>query len=125
MPPIRHSEAEESNFLDSLFSELDSSAGTVHLTHSSPSRRRVTTIPQPHTPARATKPKSPIRRTSSLNAAGTPNHAFEGARFIVEHVDLDTLLDGAEDWDWDDMNSDFMTPRKSSPVKHKVDIDVF
>lgn len=23
------------------------------------------------------------------------------------------LLDGAEDWDWDDMNADFLTPKKS------------
>jgi len=26
--------------------------------------------------------------------------------------DLSTLLDGAENWDWTDMEADFMTPKK-------------
>lgn len=30
------------------------------------------------------------------------------------------LLEGAEDWDWDDMNADFLTPKKATPRKHKV-----
>ncbi len=30
---------------------------------------------------------------------------------------LDQLLEGAEDWDWNDMNGDFLSPKKASPKK--------
>lgn len=31
--------------------------------------------------------------------------------------DFDQLLAGAEDWDWNDMNDDFLSPKKVSPKK--------
>ncbi|KAI6043524.1 hypothetical protein EDC04DRAFT_713036 [Pisolithus marmoratus] len=39
----------------------------------------------------------------------------------VSDADMLMLLDGAETWDWADMEADFMTPkkRKSSPAKDK------
>lgn len=30
---------------------------------------------------------------------------------------FDQLLEGAEDWDWNDMNDDFLSPKKVSPKK--------
>lgn len=32
----------------------------------------------------------------------------------INAVDLSILLDGAENWDWADMEADFMTPKKKS-----------
>lgn len=30
----------------------------------------------------------------------------------VEDVDMTALMEGAENWDWDDMEADFLTPKK-------------
>lgn len=118
MPPVRHSEAEESNFLDSLFSELDST--TAIRPHTSPTRRRVAPLPPPRTPVRANKITSPSKRTPNSLTIKLSADAPAATLQVAESIDINALLDGAEDWDWDDMNSDFMTPRKSSPVKPKV-----
>lgn len=118
MPPVVRSEAEESNFLDDLFSQLDSGAPAVAV--QSPPRRRVEPCPPPRTPVRFAKhAKSPRKTPLHTNANGT-GHSREHALHVAQHVDLSMLVDGAEDWDWDDMNSDFMTPQKSSPVVPKV-----
>ncbi|KAI1798471.1 Dna2-domain-containing protein [Ganoderma leucocontextum] len=116
MPPSRHSEAEESNFLDSLFLELDS---TTPIPHTSPTRRRVTPFPPPRTPVRANRTRTPSKKTPNTHVVKASNNANRAVIHAAESIDIDALLDGAEDWDWDDMNSDFMTPRKSSPVKPK------
>lgn len=34
--------------------------------------------------------------------------------------DLSVLLDGAENWDWGDMEADFLTPRKKTASPKKV-----
>ncbi len=117
MPPLSHSEAEESNFLDSLFLELDTS--TV-IPHTSPTRRRVTPLPPPRTPVRANKTRTPAKRTPNTHVAKAAHNGNSVVIPAAESIDIGALLDGAEDWDWDDMNSDFMTPQKSSPVKPKV-----
>ncbi|TDL20255.1 Dna2-domain-containing protein [Rickenella mellea] len=31
----------------------------------------------------------------------------------LQNVDMDALLDGVEDWDWNDMDADFMSPNKA------------
>lgn len=116
MPPVAHTEIEESNFLDDLFSELDNVAPV--LKHASPPRRHVALAP-PRTPVRAAKTRASPRRT--LHASGT-KRALEVTIHTAEKEDIDALMEGVEDWDWDDMNSDFMTPRKSSPVKPKVSV---
>ena len=124
MPPVFRSEVEESNLLDDIFAELDSVApGGLP----SPQRRRVTTVATglPRTPSRAKKlAKSPIAsRCHDFKYASPQQRRL--VVHAVEHVDVDALVYGAEDWDWDDMNSDFMTPKKSSPVKPKVISDLF
>ena len=35
-------------------------------------------------------------------------------------VDIAALVDGAENWDWDDMESDFLTPKKNRGTKNNV-----
>jgi hypothetical protein len=34
-----------------------------------------------------------------------------------EDVDMEALVHGAEDWDWGDMEADFLTPKKDRTVK--------
>ncbi|KAH9896571.1 Dna2-domain-containing protein [Cubamyces lactineus] len=120
MPPVTRSEAEESNFLESLFAEFDSTP-TVAASSASPSRSKRATGPQPRTPLRAARLDSSPRHTSKIGASnGTSareSHATHAVAF--DNVDYDALMEGVEDWDWDDMNSDCMSPRKSSPVKPK------
>ncbi|TCD66888.1 Tripartite DNA replication factor [Steccherinum ochraceum] len=48
-------------------------------------------------------PRSSRRRTTSSPAKPT------------SHNETSELLEGVADWDWDDMNSDFMTPKKPKP----------
>lgn len=38
----------------------------------------------------------------------------------VSKDDLSILLDGAENWDWADMEADFMTPKKKTASPRKV-----
>lgn len=39
----------------------------------------------------------------------------------LEDVDMVSLFDGAESWDWDDMNDDFMSPKKAkSKVRSSI-----
>ena len=38
-------------------------------------------------------------------------------------VDMAALVDGAENWDWDDMESDFLTPKKNRKMKVDVEVD--
>ena len=117
MPPVTRTHDEETNFLDDLFSELDSSAAVAK--PASPTRQRVT-APPPRTPVHATRTKASPRTTPRENGLHVAATLIEHALHAAEHEDLDALMAGVEDWDWDDMNSDFMTPRKSSPVKPKV-----
>ncbi|RPD65180.1 Dna2-domain-containing protein [Lentinus tigrinus ALCF2SS1-7] len=110
MPPIARTEDEESNFLDDLFSELDSAAPVAK--HASPPRKRVAPA-LPRTPVRAMKTKISPRKTPHGSAIKAKTSELVICSAVPE--DLDALMEGVEDWDWDDMNSDFMTPHKSSP----------
>ncbi|KAH9914176.1 Dna2-domain-containing protein [Epithele typhae] len=111
MPPKARSDAEEASFLDGLLSELDSNAPPPARA-ASPMRRRVTTASEP-------TPRTPRRAPQSTRGAPTPQ-ATQRAKNVAEIVDMSALVDGAEDWDWDDMNDDFMSPVKlNSPVRPK------
>ncbi|KAI0763927.1 Dna2-domain-containing protein [Trametes elegans] len=112
MPPVAHTEVEEADLLNDIFLQLDSTPARC----SSPTQRR-TTVPQPRTPLRASRfngsPRAPLAPRESPRRA----HAVH----VANDVDFDALMVGVEDWDWDDMNSDCFSPRKSSPLsKYKV-----
>lgn len=57
--------------------------------------------PSPRKPA--TKPKPQNLPLVNANSA---------AVVAAQDVDMAALVDGAEDWDWGDMESDFLTPKK-------------
>lgn len=59
-----------------------------------------------NTPIKPKRFKSSVSHITSPLAQKTP-------RLNPENDDVGSLLEGAEDWDWDDMNSDFLTPKKS------------
>lgn len=83
---------DEAIFLDNLLSGLDAREPRVERV-----TRRV------ESPAKMRK-ASCVERSASLKE---------------NDGDLAMLLDGAETWDWTDMEADFVTPKKS-PGKNKV-----
>ncbi|KAI8970649.1 Dna2-domain-containing protein [Trametes punicea] len=91
MPPITRSEVEEADFLTSIFSELDGTS----------------------TPSRAAGPHQSPRTVQTKGDAPRELCAPQA----MDDIDYDALMDGVEDWDWDDMNSECMSPRKSNPIK--------
>lgn len=117
MPPVVHTEAEESDFLSSLFSEIDSAP--IPAPASSPTRRRAA-APQPRTPLRASRFNGSPHGVQAKHAPQADSPKFRHTVYAAQDVDFDALMDGVDDWDWDEMKSDFLTPHKSSPVKAKV-----
>ncbi|GBE84559.1 DNA replication ATP-dependent helicase/nuclease dna2 [Sparassis crispa] len=98
MPPVTHTEREEADFLNDLLSGLDSSFFNAASSSDPPE------IPSPHKKCPNVIPKTPTKVLTPRN------------------VDLDELVAGAEDWDWDDMNSDFMSPKKPKSPKKTLKI---
>ncbi|PSR81326.1 hypothetical protein PHLCEN_2v6405 [Hermanssonia centrifuga] len=118
MPPARHTAQEEAVFMADLLSGLDSSMFSAG---PSPDRPRKSSGP-------LRIPKSPLRHIyktptkPKLVKSGAPlvfpQPAEPKLQSLASHdEDIAQLLDGAEAWDWDDMYSDFLTPKKS-PRKH-------
>jgi len=79
-------EKDEVNFLDSLLSGLDAREPRVN---------------------RVTRPVGSPMEGRSASCVERPSSSKEN------DGDLAMLLDGAESWDWADMEADFMTPKKS------------
>ncbi|KAL6302085.1 Dna2-domain-containing protein [Sparassis latifolia] len=98
MPPVTHTEREEADFLNDLLSGPDSSFFNAASSSDPPE------IPSPHKKCPNVIPKTPTKVLTPRN------------------VDLDELVAGAEDWDWDDMNSDFMSPKKPKSPKKTLKI---
>lgn len=96
MPPAKHTSAEEQAFMDDLLTGLDDSFFTaIPSPDPSPVKRRSPSKRLPVTPKKFQR-KSP--KKSVLTS--------------VEDVDMRVLMEGAEDWNWDDMEADFLTPEK-------------
>lgn len=94
MPPAKHTEKEECDFMTTLLSSPGISASPLKPTLS------LATLP-------------PTRNTSNISSTSSAT--------LVNDEEIAFLLEGAEDWDWDE---DFMSPKKSpvkkmSPVKSR------
>lgn len=94
MPPIKPTEQEEADFMNGLLSGLGPSAS----------------LPKPNI-AVASLP--PTRTASNISTTSSAT--------LINDDEIAFLLDGAEDWDWDE---DFTSPKKSpvkkmSPVKSR------
>ncbi|KAH7884747.1 Dna2-domain-containing protein [Phlebopus sp. FC_14] len=94
MPAAKPSSADEDDFLNTLLSGLDASREPDTTTRSAISSRNIK------------KQSCPV----NVPAESKENYGMD---------DISMLLDGAEDWDWDDMEADFLTPKKklASPRK--------
>lgn len=66
-----------------------------------PSKRAPTVTPTKQRPGTAAT-------TQGSSSVAVPSPA---------EVDIAALLEGAEDWDWTDMNSDFTSPKKAPVTK--------
>ncbi|KAJ7095853.1 DNA replication factor Dna2-domain-containing protein [Mycena belliarum] len=107
MPRTIPTAAEEAEFMKSLLSDMDESFWNA--------------VPTPD----PTPVKPPLAESSLANKFITPTKPSRRTPCVASHpesisagdVDMATLLDGAEDWDWSDMNSDFISPVKKSPKK--------
>ncbi|KAI0339345.1 Dna2-domain-containing protein [Trametopsis cervina] len=108
MSPKKHSEMEESAFMADLLAGIDDSFFDAV---PSPDRS-VRTL---RTPVKSSRSSHSVSRSSLIEVkctVGTPTKPKlkTGEHESVENIQA--LLEGAEHWDWDDMNSDFMTPQK-------------
>ncbi|KAJ6613311.1 Dna2-domain-containing protein [Mycena sp. CBHHK59/15] len=116
MPPAMHTAAEEEAFMKSLLSDLDASfwnaVPTPDPTPAKPPRHGSRLEPS------TTPTKAPITlKKAAVQISGPKVLENKPKTLSAENVDMAALLDGAEDWDWSDMNSDFMSPVKKSPRK--------
>ncbi|OJT15542.1 DNA replication ATP-dependent helicase/nuclease DNA2 [Trametes pubescens] len=103
MPPVVHTEAEESDFLSSLFNELDSAP--IPAPSSSPTRRRAA-APQPRTPLCASRFNGSPHGVQAKHAPQADSPKFRHTVYAAQDVDFDALMDGVDDWDWDEMKRD-------------------
>lgn len=84
--------------------------------------------PQRHVPSKTKVQPSPVRcifktpekqqhgRVATPKSTRSPAQTKENG----QAEDLVALLEGAEDWDWEDMHADFLTPKKTVPCEQKV-----
>ncbi|KAJ6585002.1 DNA replication factor Dna2-domain-containing protein [Mycena capillaripes] len=106
MLPTMPTSAEEAEFMKNLLSEMDDS-----FWNAVPSPDPTPAKPQP---TQHSRPRvSPVTPTKPQNTS-TQKPISPG------DVDMAALLEGAEDWDWSDMNSDFISPVKKSSKKPVV-----
>lgn len=115
MPHAKPSEQDEASFMNDLLAGIDASffdavPSPDPVSKKQPKKYFVTPAPPRPTPTlmqnvmTEEEPKSKKRRVSGALAN--------------EVEDIDALLEGAEGWDWDDMEEDFLSPRKRK--KNKV-----
>lgn len=105
MPPSQRSAKEVADFMSDLFSDFDANV----------------TLPLSNKSAKSTLPSTPPRRKRN-NSVSTVEVKKENVThqnnapksFRAHGVDVSALLEGVEDWDWDDVGS-----AAGSPVKHK------
>jgi DNA replication ATP-dependent helicase Dna2 len=93
---------DEDAFMKNLLSSLDSE-------------------PQPDRP-----PK--LKRTASCSSVAPQTPAKHAAGRPGSHsnnLDMSMLLDGAENWDWNDMELDFLTPKKPTCGKTPTKVSLF
>ncbi|CCL99895.1 uncharacterized protein FIBRA_01920 [Fibroporia radiculosa] len=108
MPPVARSEEEEADFMTQLLAESEGS-------HSSADTVRTSRTTQNSQPPRTPPRSRDIFATHTSRILATPQ--TPARTYSAQDVDVDQLLAGAEDWDWDDMNSDCLSPKKNKSPK--------
>ncbi|KZT21167.1 Dna2-domain-containing protein [Neolentinus lepideus HHB14362 ss-1] len=110
MLPKKPTTDEEASFMADLLGGCDDTSLTLC---SSPFKTEVQeNVPIPRTP---TKHKTDVKPVSRDEVKLEDSEAVDGADLSVN-----ILVRGAEDWDWDDMEYDFLTPKKAKPIRQNV-----
>ncbi|TFK52072.1 Dna2-domain-containing protein [Heliocybe sulcata] len=104
MPNKKPTAEEEAAFMADLLSGLDDTELTLS---SSPVKTEVQETMIPRTP---TKPKEVAKPVAKMEVKLELEETHAQA-----DLSMNTLTNGAEDWDWDDMEYDFLTPKKAKP----------
>jgi DNA replication ATP-dependent helicase Dna2 len=112
MPSAKPSEKEEAAFMNDLFSSLDDSFWNA--------------APSPERPLKISsldgyKPKdltivTPIK-VNSLQSHKPFLQRLGTKELSGDNVNMTELLNGAEHWNWQDMESDFLTPKKKTSTR--------
>ncbi|KAJ7459871.1 AAA domain-containing protein [Mycena latifolia] len=110
MPPTIPTAAEEAEFMKNLLSDMDDS-----FWNAVPTPDPTPVKPPPAESLHSTIPITPTKPPNKMTAA--TNHPKS---LSPGDVEMAALLDGAENWDWSDMNSDFISPVKKSPPKSDI-----
>lgn len=109
MPPPQYTEEEEAAFMKDLLTGLDDSFfNAVPSPDPTPIK-----LSKSHQNSRAKPPVTPSRPIRTPKKQKTP---IRSKLFTAQDVDMAALMEGVEDWDWDDMDSDFLSPKKNKPV---------
>lgn len=69
-----------------------------------------------------------LKRTASCSSIAPPTpskHAGSRPGSHSNNLDISMLLDGAENWDWNDMELDFLTPKKPNCVETPMKVSFF
>lgn len=95
---------------ESIFNELPSPE--------QPKRRAPSTTKAQLSPTRCTV-KTPKKPRHERVATPKSTRPIASTKENNQQEDIAALLEGAENWDWDDMYADFLTPKKTSPRKER------
>ncbi|KAH7929561.1 Dna2-domain-containing protein [Leucogyrophana mollusca] len=136
MPPTTPLTVDEDDFMNSLLSGLGSSIHAESSKHQpqsqhikspvkiSQNKRRLSDTSHPRKRHCDTPPDLDV--VALLDGAENWDWKEMEVGFLtpkkVQEYDLAGLLDGAEDWDWEDMEADFLTPKKHSSTAQKPSI---
>lgn len=114
MPPVEVSQQAEADFMQSLLSGLDNTFSSnsptktpVKSKKTARVERVIEKIKSPNKIPRETKISDTLPTITTTTHATADDDAY-----------MTALLQGAEDWDWGDMN-DFMTPKKAASPKKR------
>lgn len=119
MPPVTRTEREEADFMNEL---LNGAIGSFSGAKSS--RASVDNERQPTLKQMASKPKDVSNITANatlqdnMDVLVVPKTPVKAHR--IQDVNISQLMEGAEDWDWDDMNADFLSPKRLVSPKKAV-----
>ncbi|KAJ7109745.1 DNA replication factor Dna2-domain-containing protein [Mycena crocata] len=109
MPPAMHTAAEEAEFMKNLLADMDDS-----FWNATPTPDPTPAKPSAAASSLATSKAAPLTPTKPSNKNNAPPKVSKP--LTPGDVDMAALLDGAEDWDWSDMNSDFISPPETVPI---------
>ena len=117
MSPAKPTAQDEANFMEDLLSGIDASFFDAVPSPDPISKKQPEKLTTPYK-----RPKiTPINNTNQPIMKDCKANQCETTK-SVRDVDMDALLEGAEAWDWDDMEEDFLSPSKRRKAKVRINL---